>query len=129
MLAVITLLAAVQERLITLDVAVAQIVAGLVIPLLVATLVKSKASSKVKALVNAVLVAVSGGVGLLILNDGSMPLNQFVSAVALAFVVSGAAYQHLWKPLGWAEVIQAYFPGGIGKEQAIDTTGRDTTRP
>lgn len=112
---IIVLLAAVQERLIQLDVATAQIVAGLVIPLLVATLVKSKASSMVKALVNAALVAVSGAVMLLILNDGSMPLKEFISAVALAFVVSGAAYQHLWKPLGWAEVIQAYFPGGVGK--------------
>lgn len=123
----LTILAAAQERLIQLDVATAQVVLGLIIPLIVATVMKSKASSMAKALANALLVAVSGGLSLIVLNSGSMPLNEFISAVAIAFVVSGAAYQHLWKPLGWAEAIQAYFPGGVGKN-VIETTGNETSR-
>lgn len=110
-------LAAAQQQIIHVDTATLSIVAGLIIPLLVASLAKAKASSTVKALLNAVLVAIGGGVALLLANHGSLPVRELLASIAVAFIVSGAAYQHLWKPLGWADAIRAYFPGGIGTEQ------------
>lgn len=92
------------------------IVAGLALPLIVGLITKAQTTPAVKAVANAVLAAVAGGVSLLVANNGTMELRQLVTAIALAFVVSGAAHQHLWKPLGVSEIIAQLFPDtGLGK--------------
>lgn len=106
------------------------IVAGLVLPLVVGLVTKSQTSSRVKALTNAVGAAVLGGIGLLTLNNGTMELKPLLAATAITFVVSGAAHEHLWKPLGISEIVANYFPNtGLGR---IDSShfdfGPDTAR-
>lgn len=100
---------------VTVPLATLALISGLVIPLLTGLVTKQRASSAVKALVNAALAAVAAGIGLLTLNGGTMELKPLIIATVVTFITSGSVYNHLWKPLGVAEYIQALFPNkGIG---------------
>ena len=103
------------------------------IPLVVAIAVRRTASATTKVLINAVGTAGLSAVALW-LAAPKANLSNFFLTWALAFVVSGAAHSHLWKPLGISEMVTTATAGyGVGgttqevKDDVIEVTAPDTS--
>lgn len=98
------------------------VLTGVLIPILVGIVTKLDASSGLKAVLNAFLSAVAGALSTVVANSGQLVWREFVTGVAITWVVSVATYYGLYKPSGVAGTVAATTAGfGIGSPPTLET--------
>lgn len=101
--------------MLTIDTTTQLVITGSLVPLVVALLTKLHAAPWLKAVVNGLLAAVVGAIAVVVQAPDHMQRWQdFVVAIALAWVVSTASYFGLYKPTTVEAKVQTKVPGGIG---------------
>lgn len=105
-----------------IDTATISILLGVVIPIVVGIVTKIDAAPGLKAVLNALLSAITGALNLVLTNEGALVWREFVTSIALAWLVSVATYYGLWKPTGVAgTVATATARVGIGSPPRMET--------
>lgn len=76
------------------------LIAGTVIPLVVGLITKLRASAGLKAVVALLLDVVVTVANLLVTRNGHIEVAEFVTFLAVTFLIHVGSYLGLWKPVG-----------------------------
>lgn len=107
--------------LMELDIQTLDFVAGPVVALLVGLVSKSSASSGLKAVINLLFSAIAASLSVVILNDGNLVTQEFLTSVIMVWVTSIASYHGFWKPTNVAPALANATAGfGIGSPPEME---------
>jgi hypothetical protein len=116
---IVGLVLASAEVLVKLDPLMVQVFGTIITPVIVGAITKKFTTSKVKLLTNAVAVAIVTAITAASVGDG-LTFKAIVLLATTTFILSNAAHQFMWKPLGISEAVSNLFPDkGIGSESVL----------